>query len=47
MGTLTLSNGEVYSGHFKNDKVHGEGVFVSKERAIHGQWNADILVSIL
>jgi hypothetical protein len=37
-GTYTLSNAETYSGNFESGKVHGEGIFRGRNRAIHGIW---------
>jgi len=37
-GTLTLCNGETYSGGFEADHVHNEGVFRRRNRTVHGVW---------
>lgn len=40
MGKLVLTNGEVYSGMFENDMVHGEGEFKRYNGSIiRGVWN--------
>ena len=38
-GTLTVSNGEVFQGFFKNDMVHGKGKWTNlKGKKIEGVW---------
>jgi len=31
IGTLYLSNGDVFTGEFKNDLVHGKGTYIPAE----------------
>mgnify|MGYP000321352981 CR=1 FL=1 len=38
-GKLTFSNGEFYSGEFKQDKPHGKGFFGGKKESLHGVWS--------
>lgn len=46
-GILTLSNGEIYEGYFKDDMVHGEGIFRAKSGVIKGRWERNRLIKIL
>lgn len=43
-GVLVLENGERFSGQFKEDFVHGKGVFEGKDGRIEGIWEKGILV---
>ena len=44
-GKLKLSNGEVFSGWFKNDVVDGEGKFYTlKGEIIQGVWRGNQLI---
>ena len=38
-GKLTFSNGEYYSGEFKNGRASGKGYFCGNTEALHGLWN--------
>jgi hypothetical protein len=38
-GSLTFSNGDVFSGHFLNNVMHGHGTFKAKGRkAVEAYW---------
>lgn len=44
VGTLTLTNGEVYEGEFWEDQVHGRGKFYALDGSVHpGTWQNDKL----
>lgn len=44
-GTITFSNGEFYTGGFKEDKAHGQGELHTKTReVIKARWNNNKIV---
>lgn len=48
LGKLVLTNGEVYSGMFENDMVHGEGEFKRYNGSIiRGVWHEGLLKKII
>lgn len=47
-GRLTLTNGEVLEGEFREDFIEGEATFHTAEgEAISGVWSKNNLVSII
>ena len=43
-----LSNGESYDGEFRNDKIHGRGLFTRVDGSIvRGVWSEGVLKSEL
>lgn len=47
-GKIILSNGEVFEGQFKDDKVHGRGIFKKLDgKVIKGLWKKCKLVNEL
>ncbi len=47
-GKLTLTNGEVLEGEFREDFIEGEGTFHTVEGdAISGVWSKNTLVSVI
>ena len=47
-GRLTLTNGEVLEGEFREDFIEGEATFHTVEgEAISGVWSKNTLVSII
>lgn len=47
-GRLTLTNGEVLEGQFREDEIEGEATFTTVDgEAITGIWSKNALVSII
>lgn len=45
IGTLRLTNGEVFEGRFKDNQIDGPGVFYSLDGKAHqGVWNYNKLI---
>lgn len=41
LGKMEYKNGDIYEGHWENDKKHGEGEFTSENFTYRGVWFED------
>ena len=42
-GVLLFSSGERYEGQFKDDLIHGNGIFKTSTKDIKGIWNLNLM----